>query len=496
MMRSRAILPALISFGMALLLIAAAPVEAPSLDRQIAVAAAMIDANKNEEALALLDPLLPAADTPGDIGRIETLRSFALARLGRVQEAHKSIEIGVASNPAPTTLVLRQLFLLRAFDGDPKGAAETLELIAASDPKGLSTVPSEILTDVMRAIAEDKTRSFNLDYALISAGWEPADVTLGDIDWLRLRLITQLVERDRLDDAQPIIDKVLSPVVLVRMAIDRRFESLWPALEKRLGPSADTADAAYVAAAKARFDKNPKSLIARLGYAEALNIASREPEAMAIADVAKTPEELAALSNREIWLVNLHAALLGDAGKADEAMARMAALNASPLEGRPALAGTIVNEAVFAESLGRSQAALDLASAAETRAGTLNEYGQLALASVRTCALTHLGRKSEALEAAAPVLAKPGVSEDAYLQALLCLGRTDAAAAAMIKRLTDPDKRMEMLFDLQPFLIADRDKDRDKRLRADYRALKARPDVKAAFLKAGRDLPAAVAPPR
>ena len=55
---------------------------------------------------------------------------------------------------------------------------------------------------------------------------------------------------------------------------------------------------------------------------------------------------------------------------------------------------------------------------------------------------------------------------------------------------------MEMLFDLQPFLIADRDKEREKDVRAAYRALKARPDVKAAFLKVGRDLPAAVAPPR
>jgi hypothetical protein len=286
--------------------------------------------------------------------------------------------------------------------------------------------------------------------------------------------------------------------VLVRLAIDRRFEAIWPQLEARLGPSADTADARYVAATKARFDKNPKSLIARLGYAEALNIASREPEAIAVADVARTPAELAALSNREIWLVNLHAMLLGDAGNGEAALARMAALNATPIAGRPAMAGTVVNEAVLAQSLGRSQLALDLADSAESKAGSLNEYGQLALASVRTCALAKLGRKAEAEAeaAAAALIAKPDVSEDSYLQAMLCLGRSDAAAAAVIRRLADPETRMEMLFDLQPFLIADRDKERDRDVRAGYRALKARPDVKAAFLKAGRDLPAAVAPPR
>lgn len=481
---------------LALLLIAAAPVEPPSFERQVQQAATLLDQNKNDEALAILDPLLAEADTPGDRGKIETLRSFGLARLGRVADARKAIEIGAASNPAPTTIVLRQLVLLRAFDGDPKGAADTLELMAASDPKGLASVPSEVITDIMRAVADDKIRAFNLDYSLISAGWAPNDMTVGDVDWLRLRLITALADKDRLDDAKPIIDQVLSPVVLVRLGIDRRFEPLWPMLEARLGPGADIADARYIAAAKARFDKEPKSLIARLGYAEALNIASREPEAIALADVAKTPAELAALSNREIWLVNLHAALLADAGRNAEALARIGALNATPINGRTNMAGTIVNEALLAESLGEAQAALTLADAAEAKAGSLNPYGQMALAAVRTCALARLGRKDEAVAAAAPLIAKPDISEEAYLRAMLCLGRQDAAAAAVVKRLQDPEKRMEMLFELQPFLIADRAKEREKQIRADYRALKARPDVKAAFTKVGRDLPAAVAPPR
>ncbi|MFZ4690457.1 MAG: hypothetical protein ACOYLS_14565 [Polymorphobacter sp.] len=46
------------------------------------------------------------------------------------------------------------------------------------------------------------------------------------------------------------------------------------------------------------------------------------------------------------------------------------------------------------------------------------------------------------------------------------------------------------------FLIADQGKLREARQRAGLRALEARPDVKAAYLKVGRDLPAAVAPPR
>ena len=66
----------------------------------------------------------------------------------------------------------------------------------------------------------------------------------------------------------------------------------------------------------------------------------------------------------------------------------------------------------------------------------------------------------------------------------------------LIKRLDDESSRDDALFELQPFLINDRPNAPDKLTKAALRALKARPDVKAAFLKHGRDLPAAIAPPR
>lgn len=479
-----------------LLLMAAATVEAPSFVTQLGQAATLVDANRNEEALAALDALLAVTDTPIERGQIEGLRSFALARLNRLPEARKAIETSVASAPAPSLLILRQLFLLRAFDGDPAGASDTLQLIAASFPEGVSDLPSEVVIEVMRAIKGDENRAFNVDFSLVTAGWSPADATVADLDWIRLRLITALVKRDRLEDARPILAQVLNPVVLVRLGIDRRFEPLWPAIEARLGPGADIADAAFMAAAKARFDKDPTSLIARLGYAEALNVASLEPQAITVADAAKTPEELAALKDREVWLVNLHAALLGDAGKIDEAMARYAALNATPINGRASIVATIINQALFAESVDRPKDALAAADFADKSAAAASDYGRAFIAQVRACALQQLGEKAQAAAVAAPLLAKPDENGDASLGVMICLGKMDAAAALIIKRLESADERTEMLFELQPFLIADREKPRDARERAALRTLKARPDVKAAFVKAGRDLPAGVAPPR
>jgi hypothetical protein len=473
-----------------------AAIEAPGNEQQLGTAATLVDANKPGEALAILDPLLAATDLPIERGQIEALRSFALARLQRIPEAHKAIETGVASNPSPSLLLLRQLFLLRAFDGDPAGASDTLQLIAASMPDGLAQLPSEVVGDVMRSIKDDETRAFNTDYALVAAGWSPPDATLADADWLRLRLMTGLAKRGRLDDVPAVLARVLSPVILVRMGIDRRFESLWPVIEKRLGPGADIADAAYVAAAKARFDKTPQSLIARLGYAEALNIASREPEAMAIADVATTPAELASLNDQEIWLVNLHAALLGDAGRIDAALARYEALNAGPIAGRGNLIGTMINEALFAESANRPESALAAADRAARYADGISEAGRFYLAQARACALQQQGKSAEAATTAAPIIAKPEVNDNAFLATMICLGRMGEAADAITRRLGDADTRGEMLFQLQPFLIADATKLREVKLRAAMRALKARPEVKTAYLKAGRDMPQAVAPPR
>ena len=489
-------LPRFCLVAFAALLLAAAPVEAPRFESQLAAAAALVDANKTSDALVILDAMRTVTELPLERGQIDGLRSFALARANRLPEARQAIEASIASSASPSLLLLRQLFLLRAFDGDSKGAGDALLLIAATDPKGLDTLPMEMVNAVVRAAQGDGNRGFDLDYALVTAGWAPPEATVAHLDWARLRLITGLVAGDRSDEARTVLAGILNPVVLVRLGVDRRFVALWPEIERRLGPGADIADAAYVGAAKARFDTRPDSLIARMGYAEALNIASREPEATRLLDVVKTPEELARLTDSEIWLVNLHAQLLGDAGDVDAALGRLAALNATPPNGRPNMIATIVSEVMLAQHLGRSEQTLTLADAARAKLPEKGDTAQLYLAQARACALADLGRKDEAATAAAALVAAPAANDGAYLATMICLGRNDAAAAAIIRRLADPAERTGMLFDLQPFLINDRPGVMDARGRAGLRVLKARADVKAAYLKAGRDLPAAVAPPR
>ena len=498
---TRCFKPVFLLAPLAALLIAAAPsappAAAPSREERLAQAAALVDAGKPEEAIAILDGLLAAADLPADRGQIEGLRSFALARTGKFAEARAAIELAVDSALNPTPLLLRQLFVLRAITGDMNGAAQTLQLVAASNPKWLAELPPELIADVQRAIAGDEQRSFDLAYTLVSAGHAPASDTVSDGDGLRLAVIAGLARRDRLDDAKPIIAALINTANIARLAIDRRYQSLWPALEARLGPGADIADAAFVAAAEARLAANPQSIVARAGVAEALNIASKEPEALErIKDVGATPETMAKLNNRELWALNLKAGLLNDAGRADEALAVLDAVAALPAEGRSNGLAFRIIAADVAQEIGRHADALARVAAADS--ADLNAYGKQALAGIRTCALARSGKAADAQQAITALPA--GWSKDgnnrAVQAALACLGRNDAAAAVLIKRLEAEDSRDDALFELQPFLINDRPNAPDKLTKASLRALKARPDVKAAFLKWGRDLPAAVAPPR
>jgi hypothetical protein len=499
-----AILLAPLAFMLPLAATRAAPTAPPATalsapmarEDRLAQAAGLIDANKTVEALSLLDGLLAEADLPADRGQIEGLRSFALARQGKVAEARKAIEFAADTALNPTLLLLRQLFVLRAISGDAPAAGQALQLIAVSNPKWLAELPSELVSQVLVSIT-DADQKFDLAFTLVSADYGPRDETLAAGDGLKLLVITGLATRDRLDEALPIIEKLINPVSLVRLAIDRRYQSLWPALEKRLGPGADLADAVYLKASKAALDKAPDDVIARLGHAQALNIASQEKDALALADTAQTAEAMAKLPDNGLWLVNLSAQLLADLGQVDAGLARFMAAATLDASGRPSLTGLLINHALLADQVGRADAALAAADVAERKMGEdMNDFGQLYLAGVRACARHRQGNAAAATAALAPLLAAPERNDDAYFQAMLCVGRADDAARAIIKRLDDPARRSEALFELQPFLILDHAALPGRRSRADLRALKARPDVKAAFAKWGRDLPATVSPPR
>lgn len=456
---------------------------------------------KPAEALALLDRALLGAELPAERGPIEQLRGFILADMGRIGEARTAMETAVAANPAPAPALLAVLFKLRALNNDPVAASETLVLLAASDRGELNKLPTELVARVRAALmsgpAKDEARAFDLDSALVTAEWTGDTADEATLDAVRMRVIDGLLTRGRSEEARAMLADVLEPGMLLRMGIDRRYASLWPAVEARLGPGARTASAAAVERARLRFDKAPDDLTARRAYAQALNLAAREEEALAVTQGAKIDAAaMDALEDEDLWLIDLEARLLAHVGRHDEALARYDALAASRIAGRPAMVGPLIARALFANELDRPEAALAAADFADANSDMASPAGKMFIAAARTCALAQKGQADAAASAATGILANLQTNSNAGLLALMCMARFDDAAALIVAALADPTQRTGMLWQMQPFLVAERKGATDQRTRTALRQLKARADVRAAFVAAGRDLPAAVSPPR
>ncbi len=179
------------------------------------------------------------------------------------------------------------------------------------------------------------------------------------------------------------------------------------------------------------------------------------------------------MTNRELWTLNLKAALLNDAGRTDEALAVLNSVAGLPAEGRPNTLAFRIIAADMAEEAGRHGDALARVAAADS--ADLNDYGKQALAGIRVCALARSGKIAEAQKIALPAGWTKEGNNRALQAAFSCLGRLDAAAAVLIRRLDDESSRDDALFELQPFLVGDRPNAPDKLTKAALRALKARP---------------------
>jgi hypothetical protein len=114
----------------------------------------------------------------------------------------------------------------------------------------------------------------------------------------------------------------------------------------------------------------------------------------------------------------------------------------------------------------------------------VSPYGELEMRMARGCAQSLAGNKAAAEADRAYIAAREKEHPEALTDLLMCLGDVDGAAAAFIRRLDDPARRLDALVQLSDYdplppavpvnpLFAHLD------------SIRQRPDVKAAIARAG-----------
>jgi tetratricopeptide (TPR) repeat protein len=362
--------------------------------------------------------------------------------------------------------------------GDPGDAYAAFDHLRQSDP------------DEIRSMSQRALGSLSDNFAVLPNADE-ADLQLGQVllpldqtdpraqfapIWLRAAAVA--VERGDKDLAAKFARRINQPQVMAELRADRRFDALVAAdpaaFDVRAVGEAELARGRALAAAA------PDHLGPRYQVAAALYRLGRYDEALSELD--------AALPNDPAWgedpgysmdLVARKITVLGDLGRSEEALAISSSLCA--LCGRKSHMD--LQQAHVLLGLQRPAEALSLLAGTDTRG--LNLVGLAELAALRACAYHGTGRDKEAAAQLDTLRLAPANSPDDYLGALLCVGRDDEVATAIVSLLNDPRTRDATLGDLQIYR-EDGLPPLTRRLRARLAVIEARADVRAAIAKVGR----------
>lgn len=366
----------------------------------------------------------------------------------------------------------------------PDEVADCVREIFQRWPERTRKEYDRFVTQVVWATKFDSPARFALLQALYEGGFEMAWTGAPDRLWLELAL--QYLARDDQDAAREVVARLQDPYVVAIALIDRRFDPVRdPALSAADLPALARRRADDLRA-RALLDPNVVGIQAE--YANALLVLGEHEDAVALAEQvaaaiagSRLKGDIFRDQQEELsWLYGRAGQALVRLGRKDEALA-MWSRAAAAKEGGRANVSHVLDYAHHLVSAGKPREALEVVAAV----GEMSDYGRMVLVSVQHRAALALG-DGPAADAALDYLERNRSNGEAvYANALLDRGRDDAAAAALIARLEDPDQRTGALLSAQVYLPSETlDPAQEER----YKALLRREDVQAAINRHGRIL--------
>ncbi|HYC75320.1 hypothetical protein [Brevundimonas sp.] len=328
----------------------------------------------------------------------------------------------------------------------------------------------------------DPETAFALRSALDEAGWRNRD---GSGVWVRL--IDDLLKRDRLDEAVPLVERVTSSGGLLQLHAMRRYDALRAAAGM---PELDIAaildgelETLRVAAATPGATHED-----RVAYASALHSRGRRQEALAVTEAALAlpPPEPGSDDDRALtWIMDTRARLLMDLDRLDEAVVQMQAA-AKRDEGSGGNVSQTINLGWFYLRAGDNARAIATVKTLDSDMAT--GYGVMQAMHVRACAAHAMGDRVTAGPAFAHMEQNWRDAPLTWVEAQACRGDADGAADALLLILADESLADSGVSTLHSYEVNQRATDYDRRIAEVLAVAYARPDVVAARDRLARAL--------
>jgi hypothetical protein len=369
-------------------------------------------------------------------------------------------------------------------------AALAVATIARQWPEFIADADDRLISRIaFRANADGnhRTERIALLKALFAANFVLEGGSQPDGLWRDLAL--DALEHHNLRRARQIAGRIQGATTLVQMRADRRFDALVKA-EKRAfnihrAVKRECRRLEKTAAA------NSRSLGVRVQYGYALLVAGRFAELLALTDeliarvIAARSDEAPFddIDEQFNWIYNHKAASLRALARWDEALVVMETARQKPDEGSINV-GQAINLGWHYVDYGKPGNALKALEGIDW-ARSVSPYGRMQLQYVRYRAYLQLSAVQDADNVFAYLREHREDAEDTWQLAMLESGDVDGAAALLIARLRDPEKRYEALGEVQEYLPLPR-LPKQAEARARWQKLVSREDVAAVINEVGR----------
>lgn len=283
--------------------------------------------------------------------------------------------------------------------------------------------------------------------------WQPADGSPDAADPAWLRLVLYHLNHNEGMKAVAVAATITRPNTLIVMAADKRFDAVVAADPRHYEMPA--AAEVSLEGAKARLAVHPELLEPADTAAKALLRLGRVDEALTVIDQALAKAQPASgaspyadLDDALPWATETRGMVMSALGRTDEAteLRKAATILRENGDVNVSQALNLAHRYIY---FNQPHEALDVLD--RVPLDRVSAYGRMVYEHGRVCANHQLGNASEAGEAMKYLDAHASDAPNQRVDALLCTGDIDGAAAAVVGLLSDPKTVSDALMSLQVF---------------------------------------------